>query len=183
MIILLNGLSRCGKDTVARYLHETYNFEHIKISKKVKEVVSVMFDIPKDQLEDDRKDSVNSEYNVTPRDIMKFIGTHVGQYELNKLIPHMGRSFWICSAIKHMHIDSKYVISDYRFPHEYDSLKKAFPSKRIIVVKIKPQFQGFISPKVIDETELQLNYDYILVNDNISQLHTYIDNLINTLKK
>lgn len=182
MIILLNGFSRCGKDTVSTYLQNKYHFNHIKISQKVKEVVSVMFDISKEELEDDRKDDINMDYGITPRDMMKFVGTHVGQYELNKVLPDMGRSFWICSAIKQIDQEKNYVISDYRFPHEATSLMNAFPSTKIVIVKIEPQFEAFTKPKVIDETEMQLRYDHVLINKTIAQLYQDIDALILKLK-
>jgi dephospho-CoA kinase len=182
MIVLLNGLSRSGKDTVAKYLSVKYAFEHIKISEKVKDVVSVMFDITKEELEDDRKDMICPDLGVTPRDMMKFIGTHVGQYELNKVLPDIGRCFWIKSAMKQMKEENKrYVISDYRFPHEYDCLTNQFPQRKIVVVKIVPEFSGFIPPQVIDETEMQLEYDYLLKNNTILQLHKDIDHMMSTI--
>ena len=182
MIILLNGLSRSGKDTVAKYLYVNYAFEHIKISEKVKDVVSVMFDITKEELEDDRKDVMRTDLGVTPRDMMKFIGTHVGQYELKKVLPDIGRCFWIKSAMKQMKEENKmYVISDYRFPHEYNCLINHFPERKIMVVKIVPEFSGFIPPQIIDETEIQLEHDYLLKNNTIAQLHTDIDHMMNTI--
>lgn len=184
MIILLNGLSRSGKDTVAKYLSRKYAFEHIKISEKVKDVVSVMFDITKEELEDHRKDKVRSDYGVTPRDLMKFIGTHVGQYELNKVLPKIGRCFWIKSAMKKMtEENNKYVISDYRFPHEYEFLNSEFPNRKIVVVKIVPEFTGFVKPAIMDETEMQMKNDYILKNITIEQLYNDIDYMMDVINK
>ena len=36
MLVLLCGYKRCGKDTVASYLSQNYNFNHLKISYLLK---------------------------------------------------------------------------------------------------------------------------------------------------
>jgi|UniRef100_A0A6C0BQ98 dephospho-CoA kinase len=178
MILLLNGLSRCGKDTVANYLQNKYHYEHFKISNKLKKIVSVMFDVSSSELEDHRKDEINHTYGITPREMMKFMGTHVGQYELQKILPNIKRSFWIDSIIKSISPHINIVISDYRFPHEYSSLKTAFPSTNIVVIKIEPHFSTFENPKNMDETEIQLKHDHLIKNIKLTQLYHDIDDLI-----
>ena len=44
-IILLCGKKRSGKDTIAEYLVENYNFKHYKITQKLKDCVKVLFNI------------------------------------------------------------------------------------------------------------------------------------------
>lgn len=181
MILLLNGLSRCGKDTVANYLQNTYHYEHIKISKKLKQIVSVMFDVSLSELEDHRKDKKNHTYGITPREMMKFMGTHVGQYELQKLLPNIKRSFWIDSIMKSISPHKKIVISDYRFLHEYTSLKTTFPSTNIVVIKIEPHFSTFENPKIMDDTEIELKHDHLIKNITLTQLYHDVDNLIDKI--
>ena len=177
MIVLLNGLSRSGKDTVAA-LFETHGFVHKKISAHVKNVVCAMFGLSAEELEDDRKDLVNKEYLVTPRDLMKFVGTHVGQYEVQRVLPSMGRTLWIRRLLRDLHRDQHYVISDYRFPHEYITLQQRFPSVPVVRVRVEPAFPGFVPPNTLDETEMPLAYDHVLHNRALRQLSVDVDVLV-----
>lgn len=178
MIVLLNGLSRSGKDTAAKVFSEKHSLCHVKISKTVKDVVSAMFGVPLGALEDDRKDRKDPRQQVSPRDMMKFIGTHVGQFEIERLLPGTNRCFWINRLIDRMDPNKSYVISDYRYPHEYVALKRAFPNTPVFRVRLKPEFSSFYAPAVMDDTETEMPYDYLLVNKNPQQLQEDIEKLV-----
>ena len=182
MIVLLNGLSRSGKDTVARVLSDQHAMHHVKISKTVKDVVSVMFGVSPGELEDERKDKPFKNQPFCPRDMMKFIGTHVGQFEIERLLPGTNRCFWINRLIDTIDPIQNYVISDYRYPHEYVALKMAFPKTPVFRVRLKPEFPGFVQPTILDDTETEIPYDYLLVNNDPVQLRNDINSLFNKLK-
>jgi len=184
MIVLLNGLSRSGKDTAAKVFSDKHSLCHVKISKTVKDVVSAMFGVPLEALEDDRKDrpQAQPQAHISPRDMMKFIGTHVGQWEIERLLPGTNRCFWINRLIDQMDPKKSYVISDYRYPHEYVALKRAFPETPVFRVRLKPEFSSFSPPAVMDDTETEMPYDYLLVNKNPQQLQKDIEKLFKTFK-
>jgi dephospho-CoA kinase len=183
MIVLLNGLSRSGKDTVAGKF-VTHGFRHEKISKNLKQVVCAMFGLSAEEVEDHRKDQINKTYLVTPRALMKFVGTDVGQREIQKVLPNWGRTFWIQRLMLDMKPgEHDYVISDYRFLHEYIALQQTFPSCTVVRVRVEPRFHGFTEPHTLDETERTLAYDHVIYNKTLSQVYTDIDRLIETLKK
>lgn len=119
-IVAICGPKRSGKDTIATFLAETHGYEHIKISKKLKDMCKCLFDFSDDQLETDSKEVVDQRWGITPRHAMQFLGTEIMQYKINDLMPSIGRSFWIKSVIEDIrtHKDKKYVISDLRFLHE-----------------------------------------------------------------
>jgi len=181
-IILLHGLSRCGKDSVAEYISQSYyGFEHVKVSSHLKECVSKMFCIPLQCFDDDRKDVIDVYYNKTPRDIMKFFGTDIGQYKLEELLPGTDRCFWINHLIyQQMKQNTNYVISDYRFIHEYKALKQNFPRHNIIVIKIIPEFDGFVHPSD-HESERSLGADYTVHNRNLQELYLDIDEIMKSI--
>lgn len=185
MIILLNGLSRGGKDTVANHLEVRYSFVHSKIASHLKQCVSYMFDIPIECLEDDRKNKVIPEYDKTPRDILKFFGTDVGQYKLEELLPGTNRCFWVNRLIrdmKHMPPSTNFVVSDYRFTHERQAFQKAFPDHEIFVLKVIPKYEGFVMPED-HESERPLPSDFDIENYDINVMKENIDHLmINQLK-
>jgi len=143
-----------------------------------------MFGVSPGELEDDRKDQpFKHDPSVTPRDMMKFVGTHVGQFEIERLLPGTNRCFWINRLIDKMDPGgSDYVISDYRYPHEYVALKKAFSNTPVFRVRLKPEFRGFSPPAVLDDTETEIPYDYLLVNKDPQQLQNDVNKLFNNLK-
>lgn len=177
MIVLLNGLSRSGKDTVAKYMSEHHGFIHSKISTYLKDAVSCMFGIPIHHFEDSRKDKMTT-YGVTPRQMLKFIGTDVGQYKIEELLPGTNKCFWINRTIKDMSEDRNYVVSDYRFPHEYDAIRRSFPYKSVYVIRVVPLYSEFKQPVEIDESEQPLPCDHILYNLNKKELYHQISKFI-----
>lgn len=180
-IILLHGLSRCGKDSVAEHISKNYPFEHVKVASHLKECVSKVFNIQLQCLEDDRKDMIDPYYNKTPREIMKFFGTDIGQYKLEELLPGTERCFWINHLIYHqMNRNTNYVISDYRFIHEYKALKQGFPRHNIIIIKIIPEFDGFVPPSE-HESERSLGADYTVHNRDLSELYLDIDRIMKSI--
>lgn len=129
-IIAICGLKRSGKDTLADAICQSYGFEKLRISANLKEVMRVLFDFTEDQLETDLKDDIDGKWGVTPRKLMQFIGTEIMQHEIQKVIPNVGRHFWI-KKVRDEHIEKypakKFIISDLRFLHEYELLQKYKP--------------------------------------------------------
>jgi hypothetical protein len=129
-IIAVCGVKRSGKDTIADALCERYGYQKIKVSEGLKDMLKLLFGFSDDQLESDQKDMVDPKLGVTPRKIMQFMGTDVMQFELQKVLPCIGRTFWIKQLIEN-HIEKnpgvKYVISDMRFIHEFDTLRPHQP--------------------------------------------------------
>ena len=129
-IILLSGPKRCGKDTLANYLKDNYNYEHLKITSKLKECIKLFFDLEDYDLEE-IKELTNPEWKTSPRKMMQFIGTEMFQYKIQELLPNVGKKFWIKSLFNNTLIskltdtneDYKIVISDLRFKHELEEIK------------------------------------------------------------
>tara|TARA_Y100000591_G_C21771309_1_gene665719 strand:- start:61 stop:627 length:567 start_codon:yes stop_codon:yes gene_type:complete len=128
-IIAICGYKGSGKDTIANYLVEKYNYKHYKISTKVREVAELLFDLKNEDYENN-KEVINDKWNVTPRSIMQFIGTDMFQYKIQELLPNIGRKFWIKTLLTDdlvntiLNNENNIVISDLRFLHEYEELKK-----------------------------------------------------------
>lgn len=129
-VIALCGLKRSGKDCVADAICREHGYEKIKIAGGLKEMLKVLFEFSDDQLETDLKDNLDARWGVTPRKIMQFMGTEVMQYEIQKILPGIGRNFWINRLVEgHIkrHPQQRFVISDLRFKHEYDGLQDFTP--------------------------------------------------------
>lgn len=181
MIILLHGLSRSGKDTVARRLVERFRMTHLKISSHLKRCASLLFDVPLEDFEERQKDDPHPKWGRSPREMLKFLGTDVFQYKIESFIPGRNRCFWIDYLHKdiadELALGRSVVISDYRFEHELISLRTRFPKEALHVLRVVPCYSGFVGPARMDESEECLPFDFEIRNVTIDQLHREVDDL------
>lgn len=182
-VVAICGKRRCGKDTIANYLQNNYNFEHIKISSKLKNVIKILFNFNDNQMESDEKELIDEKWNVSPRQVMQFIGTDIMQYEIQKLLPNVNRSFWIKSLIEeYKNTNKNLVISDLRFLHEYEELKKV--SNKIYIIKVERKCSHDLSSTDTHSSEtemINIPCDFIINNSKISDLYSKIDKIINQI--
>jgi hypothetical protein len=186
MIILLCGYKGSGKDTCAEYIHTKYEYKHFKISKYLKEMLRYAFKFDDEQLNGNSKDTIDPLWQITPRDAMKFIGTTVFQFSIQKLIPNIERDFWVslmkkdicdCRALS----DEPIVISDLRFIHELDYIRRAFPDEHIRVVKIlrsSISLQTLVTD-ITEEEHTKMIFNNIIPNNGtVEYLHECLDKLM-----
>lgn len=177
-IVFLCGYSRCGKDTLANHLASNHGYIHLKISRPLKDAIKILFNLTEDQVESDLKDSVDTQWNVTPRDIMKFVGTDMFQYKIKDLFPNQGRNFWIDLLLNkittdYLNKDANIVVSDLRFMHEYIAIQEFMDKHNdgnVVVKIVKIAHIGatriYQQDKHNSETEhLSFQYDVILENE------------------
>ena len=181
MILLLIAAKRSGKDTCAKYLSQKYNFTHKKISQRLKDSLKVLFQFDDDQIEGLKKDEIDERYNVTPRDTMKWLGTTIFQYEISKFMPFK-RDFWISQLVPDLNrINTDIVLSDVRFQHEIDYIKKhtQIPIYSIYIDRYE------IDEK--DETEKEMKkmtFDCIITNrSSYSDLYNELDKYVLTISR
>ena len=132
-IIAICGVKRSGKDTLADYIVSRYGFEKIRIADPLKHMCKGLFGLTDAQIEGDDKEVIDPRWGVAPRAILQFVGTEMFQFKLQKLMPHVGRSFWMRQLLE-THTHGCFVISDMRFLHEYEILKAAEPD--LVVIKL-----------------------------------------------
>lgn len=174
-IITICGLKRSGKDTLADAFVSKLGYEKIKIAEGLKDMLGVLFGFTEDQLEGCKKDSFDPQWGVTPRQLMQFMGTEIMQYELQKVLPSIGRSFWIQRLVR-QHIEKnphkKYVISDMRFLHEYDTLAPYKP----YVIRVHRNAASSNETFHVSETEYTRIPANILFenNGNIANVHAFV---------
>lgn len=176
-IIAICGLKRSGKDTIANYISNEYGFKHVKIAQPLKDTICNLFDIDKQVLEDNRKDAIVEKWKTSPRTIMDFIGTHIFQHEIQKIIPHIERKFWIHKLLNNMD-GQNIVISDLRFLHEYEELKK----HNCLIIKVERW--SSCSDDLSSEIEYnQIPEDIVLKNNgSISELYDELSKQIGSNK-
>lgn len=178
-IIGICGYKRSGKDTAAAYLAEAYGYKHVKFSEDLKCMVRMLFDVTHDQVEGSSKDVVDEEWQVTPRQIMQFMGTEVMQYKLQELCPEVGRTFWVKRLFKKHGSAKLLVISDVRFRHEIDAIRKHDPLSLIVRIQ-KAATHAHAQDTHVSETDCDtLPVDVVLQNDDsVEALHARIDDMM-----
>lgn len=186
-IVAVCGLKRSGKDVVARYICENYeNYTHAKIATPLKDVVKMAFDLSDHELESDAKDAVHPVWGVAPRILLDYIGTHVFQHDIGRVVPVLkdNRCFWIdrllSTSRSRLQEGNNLVISDLRFVHELNVLR-AFSEKhgiRLTVIRVSrngTSTNGFVSEQ--ESETLDVNHS-VENNGSIEDLYKKIYNIM-----
>lgn len=131
-IIGITGFAGSGKNSLADIIHKMFpdDTEIFSFGSAVKDVVSVLFDWPRDLLEGDTKQSRDFRETVdsywtknlgqdwTPRKAMQYIGTDLIRNQLSS-------SFWLDLGMKRIeNIDKIVIIPDVRFRNEIEEIRK-----------------------------------------------------------
>jgi dephospho-CoA kinase len=167
IVIAICGAKRTGKDTLAKHLVNSYGYHKLAFADPLKQAVSALFGFSEEQLGDgDDKDMLDEKWCITPRKALQFFGTEVLQYKIQELLPLIDRGFLAYSLANRIRQakDGRFVISDMRFLHEYEELKKL----RVLFVVIRVDRERL---ETVEETHcseieyMNIPYDFILHND------------------
>jgi hypothetical protein len=183
-IIAVCGAKRSGKDTLANYLVNNYAYIKLAFADPLKLAVSTLFGFSEKQVgigyDGDDKDMLDEKWGITPRQALQFFGTEVMQYKIQELIPSIDRRFLALSLsnrireLQKQHI----VISDMRFLHEYEELKKV---GNVFVIRVDREHTD--TPLHCSEIDYKnIPYDLLLHNDKdietfLEEVDTYIKEL------
>lgn len=167
-IIALTGANRVGKDTMANFF-VSQGFRHLKISQPLKDLVKSLFHLEDYQLETDAKDTELVFHGKSPRQLMQWIGTDIFQHSMSSFVPSVGRNFWIehASHIMQQNPSIPFVISDLRFLHEYEYLRKHF-GQRLSVIQIIRPFSS-LGTHESDVSYLQVPFSLCYHNEGTKQ--------------
>lgn len=206
-IIAVVGFIGEGKDTVANYISQNYNYNKESFAKPLKDIVSIVFDWNRDLLEGNNsmsrfwREQVDPYwssvigYDVTPRYILQHVGTEMFR---NMISPNI----W-AEVLKRKILNrpgENFIISDVRFQEEINMLSE-FNVTFVRVKKYNPEWQDIgyraaqgnkndieiLKEMKIHESEwnwLNLDIDYTIENTgSISKLHNEIEKFNQYLSK
>lgn len=124
-IIAICGAKRVGKDLLANYIKHKFEYKKIAFAEPLKKCVKALFNFNEEQVGDGYlKDIVDERWGISPRKALQFFGTEILQYHMQELLPDVQRKFLAYSLVSSLKENEKYVISDMRFLHEYEEIKK-----------------------------------------------------------
>lgn len=184
MIIGLIGNTRVGKDTIADYLVDNYEFTKFSFANQIKNVAREIFGWNEEQLDGHKKDIPDKTTGIIPREFFKWMGTDVMQYDFHDkfaLCNILNRSIWAYSLLNSIqqYIDrnENIVITDFRFMHEFN-LFKDFANIKFYVVSRENYNKNGISTVINDVWQYEIldilktlfreNYNFDFVNNNLS---------------
>jgi hypothetical protein len=184
MIIAISGKAGSGKSTVGE-IFEKSGFRIDSFATSVKDICSILFNFDREKIEGIREedriwretpDKSISELlgkNFSPRDAMILIGTEIGRNIIHQDI-------WIKTLFDRYEKNKiNLLISDLRFPNEYEEIKK----RNGIIIRInsnREKKSDHISECALDNH----NFDYIIDNNGtLDELYEQVNNVINNKLK
>lgn len=131
-IIGLVGSAGSGKDTLANYLINQYNFQKYSFASSLKDAIASIFNWDRNLLEGDTeisrkfRETKDDFWKISPREAMQTIGTDLFRN-------HFDPDIWVKSLILKIKDQKNIVISDCRFENEVKALKNI----GAIIIKIE----------------------------------------------
>jgi cytidylate kinase len=124
MIIGLTGYAQSGKDTVAKILVENYGFTRVAFADKIRDFLyetnpmidTIAFEpiFLKERVDRDGWEVAKKNTNV--RRLLQTSGVAARKV--------FGENFWVQQALREVHFEGNYVITDVRFTNEADAIRK-----------------------------------------------------------
>ena len=181
-IIAFCGYKRCGKDFASEHIVKNHNYLHYKFANKLKQIVKVLFDFDDEQIEGNKKETIDSLWGISPRQAMQYIGTDVFQHHMNNLIPDIDRKFWAKTLVNEVKRKNpkNLVISDMRFVHEYEYIKEHLDQYKLTVVKIISN-NKHVDTHISENSFNKIPFDHIVINTYDSQFVKDIDVIVKHL--
>jgi hypothetical protein len=174
-LISLSGKMRSGKNTVAEYINALQGsiYTYKSFAFKVKQIASMLTGIPVQMLElqDVKQSKLGPEWDhMTVREMLQKIGTDCMRDNLHKDV-------WVNGLFSdYSKGDSKWIITDVRFPNEFERVKQI---GGVVIRIIRPQ-----SELLLNEHESETAMDHIAFNEYDAVIYNdgTIEDLIQKIK-
>ncbi len=164
-IFLIGGKARHGKDTSADLIQKYLEAKGLRVCRS--QISRYLKYYIKDHF------AWNGSDETKPRDLLQELGTDIIRQKLNK------PRFFIDRTIEDIEILSNFfdciLITDIRYPDEFDLIKEKYPDDTIKIIIRRINFEESLNPKQqqhLTETALDNyeDYDYLIINDSLEKL-------------
>lgn len=159
MRIALVGRKGSGKNEVAFVLKHERGYEQLALADPMKAVAKMIFDWSDKDIEA-HKEEVDPRYGISPREFLQVFGTDFAQHMLSQMFPEYkrttGRLLWVRHLIDRLRWmgvgpASKIVVTDVRFPHEAEVLKReGFMLVRVVRSEYEDRHDSHESEQCVD---------------------------------
>lgn len=174
-IILVNGLPRAGKDTLADYLVERYGFVKMSFADELKNILCRTFDISREDLDYFKNENIELHYEnnlkcINFRELLQRFGTE-------GMKPAFGNSVWadlLYNKIKDFE-HKNIVVSDFRFLCEYQNHDNL--NVKTILVKDNRELPLEGHSSDVELYQNSFKFDYSLYNDKTDNFFKEIEKL------
>jgi dephospho-CoA kinase len=181
--IAMCGDAGSGKSTMAEHLVKQGCVKE-SFAKPIKDICEIAFGFTHEQLYGSKKEVVDEYWQVTPREMMQFVGTDLFRNALAEKFPHIGKNIWIRHMARRVEkLERKElqpVIDDLRFEDE----DAWCTSHGFVKIGVKRQkILDAPSPFAHHESEKgKLSPDFVLENHGtIDELHTKLDTIMKSI--
>ena len=178
-IVAICGAKGSGKDETGSILVKGGGeYERLKFATPLKDSLKVLFGFDEEQVEGSSKEIVDERWGITPRSAMQFFGTEIMQQRIQDIMPGIGREFFarrLVTLIKERPRDQRFVITDMRFPHEADLIRREFHDE-VFIIKIMRSNLDASDSHLSERAYLDIEADATITNDST------IDDLITALE-
>lgn len=167
-VIAVCGKKRSGKDTIAKYISENYNYIPYSFAGPMKIVAEILFGWTQEEIEKN-KEVIDPLFGISPRQFLIDFGTNYMQYDLGSRYPLFkeinNRQFWVKSTVNKIKKEGKNaIISDMRFQHEYDYLKENISD--VLFIKVNRSVERNYERFDLTETDIDSIPSDIIINNN-----------------
>lgn len=171
-----------GKDTTGNYLQSNYQFKRFAFADALKDEVALLFPQINRKLMDTEKNKIImiNDSEITIRELLikhgKMMRKKDPNYWVKKVFLAIKRHQYV-----HSPMQTKYVITDWRYENELSFLKQSFCQDKASEI-VALRLHRWSSPPLCDISETGLDgfsFDHVLTNLECTQaLHDRIDNFI-----
>lgn len=135
-----------GKDSIGSVLEERYAFIRDAFARPLKDAARLLWLFSEEQLYGKLKEVCDPRWGVSPREVLQFFGTEVGREMFPKLMPQIGKHFWLehfkirYAELVRRQPAARVVVCDVRFPNEAQLISSL---GGILVKVIRPNHNAF----------------------------------------
>ena len=176
-ILWLSGFAGSGKDTVAQILCKKFDYTRVAFADGLKDTTATKYGFDRelcDTVEGKKTQRDTAEGKKTIRDLLIEESAKAKELDLNIYARRVLDTIYASNQ-------QLWVISDWRFPHEYDFLKSALPEAQHTTIRISRV--GWPILQVPSEHQLDtFPFDVVIMNNNLAVFEQDILRYMRTIK-
>ena len=175
IVIWLSGYAGAGKDTMASILWKKYDLQRVAFADSLKDFVAVKYGLERSLFDTpEGKNSLDARTGKTVRELLIADSAEAKKENINIF------ASYVLDTIQSSK-QKRFVISDWRYPHEYNYLTYNLPEAEHICIRItRPGLQSLAEPSehALDDWKFETE----IINNSLRLLEKDVTNFLATYK-